>query len=122
MKINKTYDAFIADLGARLRLFIMRTGMNQSEFAEKVNLKQASLSKVVNGKGGMSSDLLYEMAKKFDIDWNWLILGTEINNSEQETNQSSQTINHYEREIDLLKEQIKLKDEIIKLLKEKIEK
>lgn len=120
MKINKNYDEFIADVGSRLRLFIMRTGMNQSEFAEMVALKQASLSKVVNGKGGMSSDLVFQLCKKFDIDWNWLILGMNNESIESKEEKSAfidTTMNHYEREIQLLKEQLKLKDEIIFLLK-----
>lgn len=117
---KKTIEAFNLAIGARLKDFIRKSSMSQKEFCDKINFNPSSLSLVINGKGGMSNDLIYKLYSEFKIDFNWLIGGTNNESVESREGKSSfidTAMNHYEREIELLKEQLKLKDEIIFLLK-----
>lgn len=59
----------------RIKLIRLKLGMNQGEFARKINIVQQQLSKYERGENKPSSDFLAMLASKTDTNINWLLTG-----------------------------------------------
>ena len=126
MKFSGTYDDFIRLVGIRLKAVFAKSEATQSELAAVLNTSQSSLSRILTGKGGLSSELTYQIAKNLDINWNWLILGdpsgldkntyTSILEEPFVGYSTKSETELLKQEIENLKIQLHLKDKIIALL------
>ncbi len=47
-------------------------GLNQNEFAERIGIKQSTLSSYENGNASPSNDVLLTIAKEFNVSLDWL--------------------------------------------------
>lgn len=64
-------------IGERIRRRRERMNMNQSEFAEKVDISVQFLSDIEGGKRGMSADTLYKICQGSDLSADYLLFGRE---------------------------------------------
>jgi transcriptional regulator with XRE-family HTH domain len=135
--LMNSIDDFKIRVGERLKEFIKHQRQNQTEFAEKIGVKNTALSAVTRGKIGISSDLAYTIINFYpELNWDWLFVGRGLMTGDEisevgrpkdaenkETNFSyailEEKIRGLERELRLKDEQLILKDEIINLLKNK---
>lgn len=63
-------------MNERLRQLIQAIGISQKSFAERIKVKQAFISDIVNGRTkGFSIETLSEIAFKFNVNLNWLLTG-----------------------------------------------
>lgn len=56
-----------------LKEFLIERGLNQSEFANKILVKQSQVSEWLNGKCKPGYDILKSIAKNFDISADYLL-------------------------------------------------
>lgn len=133
-------STFKEESGKRLKLYISSKGLTQKEFAESIGIEPTSISRVVKGNNGISSDLAYSIITKYaDLNWNWLLKNegemTMGYNAIEDSPNTIESINVNEKtaeykslreEVIMLRErvkglevQIKLKGDIIDLLKKK---
>jgi transcriptional regulator with XRE-family HTH domain len=64
-----------SEIGERLREFRMRKRLNQSEFAQKIGIEQAALSRIESGNYTLRDDIKEVLFLKFKLDLNWLVTG-----------------------------------------------
>lgn len=63
-------------IGIRIKDARMKLGFNkQKEFAEAVGVSAGFLCQVEKGVKKPSSELLFAMANKFDVNLNWILMG-----------------------------------------------
>lgn len=62
--------------GARIRDLRKAHKLSASMFAAQIHITVQHLSRIENGKKGISTDLLVEIALTFDVSLDYLILGT----------------------------------------------
>ncbi len=67
------YD--IIETGKRIASIRKRNGLTQERFGEKVNCSVVHLANIENGRKGASIELLVDIACKFDVSLDYLILG-----------------------------------------------
>ena len=60
---------------ARLKTLRIELGYKQGEFAQLVGLKQGSYSDIERGKNAINLKILGFLAKNYNVNANWLILG-----------------------------------------------
>lgn len=124
----KNSDDFRSQVGARLKSFIKKEGITQTEFADKLQIANTTLSAVLRGKNGISSDLAHSIINIYpELSWNWLFKGAgvmtgdevEIIGKVKEPETKNTNIALLEERIRGLEKEVALKDEIITLLKGK---
>jgi phage repressor protein C with HTH and peptisase S24 domain len=59
----------------RIRYLIDYLNISQNKFSEKAELSSGLLTKVVNGKGSLSSDSMLKIVNAFGINAHWLLTG-----------------------------------------------
>ncbi len=59
--------------GLLLRGIRVREGYSQQQFAELINITQANLSKMENGKRAIGKEMAKRIAKRFDINYQMLL-------------------------------------------------
>lgn len=122
-----SFEIFKEDVGKRLKLFIKTKKYSQREFCELLEIGETSLSTVIQGRGGLSFELIYKMLLNFkDLDMNWLLSGSypteNSGNFVLGENSGMMQINNppsadvLAERVKALEEQLKLKDQIINLL------
>lgn len=52
-----------------------KLGYNQSKFSEEMNIKQPHLSFIESGKKDVTTKLIFQLVKKFNVSADWLITG-----------------------------------------------
>lgn len=72
------------NIGNRIKFLRTSYSMNQSVFAKRINISQASLSDLEKGKTKPSVDTLINISDQFNISLDWLIKGSFID--KQHTN------------------------------------
>lgn len=65
-------------IGDRIKFLRNSYSMNQSTFANAINISQASLSDLEKGKTKPSVDTLINISDKFGISLDWLVKGSSI--------------------------------------------
>ncbi len=63
-------------IGQRLSEVMSNKGLNQEELAAMINVKQPTISRILNGKTNKSA-MLIQIATALDIDYLWLTTGVE---------------------------------------------
>jgi transcriptional regulator with XRE-family HTH domain len=61
----------------RIKKIRIETGLNQSEFAKKLNISQSAIGYYESGKKKPSAETLEAICNEFDIDGTWLLTGRE---------------------------------------------
>ena len=67
------YDAF--EIGKRIAGIRKQNGLTQEQFAERLYVTLSHISNVEIGKKGASVEMLVDIACKFDVSLDYLILG-----------------------------------------------
>lgn len=71
-----------------LKRFRKRTGLNQTEFAEKININQRQYSRYETGKNSMPVEYAIAICKTFDVSADYLLglsdIDKKYSNDEQE--------------------------------------
>jgi transcriptional regulator with XRE-family HTH domain len=116
--LSGNYEDFLVQVGGRLKKLLLKDGITQTELAETLEISQPALSNIFKGKTGISSNIIFLLVKKYNIDWNYLYMGESAESVKYERNHAEELLQ--DREIELLSEQLRLKNEIIHLLKQKI--
>lgn len=62
-------------IGARVKYTRKIHKLNQVEFSHAIQISQGRLSEIELGKCNPSAETLISIARRFDIDLNWLLLG-----------------------------------------------
>ena len=60
----------------RLALLREELGLNQSEFARKLNVTSAAISKIEKGKGNLTERMMNDISREFMVNKEWLLSGT----------------------------------------------
>ena len=60
----------------RLALLREELGLNQSEFAKKLNVTSAAISKIEKGKGNLTDRMMNDICREFMVNKEWLLNGT----------------------------------------------
>lgn len=60
------------NLGNKIKILRTEVKMNQKEFAEKIGIKQSTLSSYENGNAYPSNEVLLTIAKDFNVSLDWL--------------------------------------------------
>lgn len=129
MFINKLLTK-LDTINDRIKKIREKLGVNQSEFASSLGLKQGSYSDIERGKvETISSPVIFLLQQKYKVNIEYLYTGRgsmfkgeEKNNSEQiSDNQNDPNMEAKEKELQMLRELLKSKDEIIKSKDETIE-
>ena len=68
--------------GKRIAEIRKENGLTQEKFAEELNVSTIHISKVEQGKGGASIELLVDIACKYSVSLDYLIMGKENHNTE----------------------------------------
>lgn len=64
-----------SDMLLRLRMLMKETGLNQTQFAEKINMRQNNLSEILSGKRSIGPNVINKLVISFGININWFITG-----------------------------------------------
>lgn len=51
------------------------TGLNQTQFSEKINMRQNNLSEILSGKRSIGPGVINKIVISLGVDLNWLITG-----------------------------------------------
>lgn len=65
----------ISDMTLRLRELINVSGLNQTQFAQKINMRQNNLSEILSGKRNIGPNVINKLVISFGIDSDWFITG-----------------------------------------------
>ncbi len=65
----------IQSIGDRMRILLHKHRMTQSELAQKIGVSQSAISQMISGKNQPSSELLTSIAREFNLNCNWLMMG-----------------------------------------------
>lgn len=76
IKSSIIYGNNVFFMNNRLKKIINNIGISQKEFAEKIGVKSAFISDIINERAkGFSSETLTKIVKEFNININWLLTG-----------------------------------------------
>ncbi len=64
-------------LGERIQKLRKKNNLNQKEMADKMKIKQSSLSSMENNKALPSLETVISLCKGLEVDANWLLTGVE---------------------------------------------
>jgi len=70
-KMEQTY-------GERLAAAIKLRGLKQADFAQKINITQTAVSKIINGTQYLDFDLAVKACEVLEISLNWLAYGVDM--------------------------------------------
>jgi transcriptional regulator with XRE-family HTH domain len=73
------------NIGNRLKKLRIESGLNQSDFAEKIGVKQSFISKVEKVTAQLTVEHCILIATIFRVDLNWLLTGAERHKGDDET-------------------------------------
>lgn len=59
----------------RLKSLMRATGLNQTQFAEKINMRQNNLSEILSGKRSIGSNVINKLVISLGADLDWLLTG-----------------------------------------------
>ena len=139
MDISTSKEDFHKALGKRLQQFLSERNLTQTQFAAIVGKGISAVNKVIKGKGGISSELIYSIRDNFEMDWKWLITGEGSEHSileepmavysrNQEIKELQDEINYLKKDLEHLQavvidkeEMITDKNTIIAMLQSKLE-
>lgn len=62
-------------IGGRIKKVRIDAGLNQTEFAEKLNLSKSSISIAESDKSSLSKRALIDIGEKFNVNLDWLETG-----------------------------------------------
>lgn len=65
----------ISDMALRLRELMDASGLNQTQFAQKINMRQNNLSEILSGKRNIGPNVINKLIISFGIDADWFITG-----------------------------------------------
>lgn len=65
----------MGDINRRIAIVVSDSKMTNTAFAEKINLTQSTVSRLVSGKQNPSERTIRDIADKFQINENWLRTG-----------------------------------------------
>ena len=65
------------EIGKRIKDIRVKNNLTQATFAESLNISRQVISKVENGNGGVSLDLLDAIVSKYNVSLDYLIYGME---------------------------------------------
>ncbi len=65
----------MADIVLRIKELMKSCGLNQTEFAEKIGMKQQNLSRILNGKANIGEGVINKILLSFDVNKEWLVSG-----------------------------------------------
>lgn len=68
MEINNSQNRRLKEIRKYLE-------MNQSDFSKSIDIDQAHLSQIENGKMSINSKILYILFKKYNVSIHWLFIG-----------------------------------------------
>ncbi len=68
------------EIGKRIKNIRIKNNLTQAIFAESLNISRQVISKVENGNGGVSLDLLDAIVSKYNVSLDYLIYGKEFYN------------------------------------------
>ena len=64
------------DQGIRLKKLIKALNLNQLSFAKSLNVAQPNISRIINGGGNLSLEILNRLAKRHEeVNLHWLLTG-----------------------------------------------
>lgn len=66
------------EIGKRIKDIRVKNNLTQVTFAESLNISRQVISKVENGNGGVSLDLLDAIVSKYNVSLDYLIYGMEF--------------------------------------------
>lgn len=66
------------EIGKRIKDIRVKNNLTQATFAESLSISRQVISKVENGNGGVSLDLLDEIVSKYNVSLDYLIYGKEF--------------------------------------------
>ncbi len=76
IKREEKLNTFFIGLGKRLKEFRIQKEMKQSDFADVCGIERNSISKIENGKRGLTDMMLYNIFIKFpDFDAYYILTG-----------------------------------------------
>lgn len=118
-------------LDQRFKKIMFTLDLNSTALAEKLNLRQSTISKTISGATTPSAKVLIPIGEKLDISLDWLLFGDgemfrskKDSPEEKSENGSNEKIELLEKQIELLNKlvedkdkHIKDQDDLIKLLK-----
>lgn len=64
-----------SDMVLRLKELMDASGLNQTQFAQKINMRQNNLSEILSGKRNIGPNVINKLIISFGIDGNWFITG-----------------------------------------------
>lgn len=64
------------EIGARIEAAIKSRGVRKGDVAEVIDLDGGQFSRMLNGKSGVSIEVILAVSSKFDISLEWLLLGS----------------------------------------------
>jgi transcriptional regulator with XRE-family HTH domain len=67
----------VATFADRIKELREKHGFNQKEFADKIGVTSAHISRAEKGKGGFSQDILAIISQEFSVSLDWLFFGDE---------------------------------------------
>ncbi|MGG4035441.1 helix-turn-helix transcriptional regulator [Paenibacillus cisolokensis] len=68
----------ITSVGEKIKSIRRQNKMTQIEFAQSLEISQATLSEIESGKTKPSFDVLVLLADKYMVDMNWLIINRKV--------------------------------------------
>jgi transcriptional regulator with XRE-family HTH domain len=63
-------------IGSRIRQVRRHQGLTQEEFGERLGISKSSVINYESGKRTPDADLLIDLLRRFNVDAEWLMLGT----------------------------------------------
>lgn len=123
--------------GTRLKQYFSLKNLNQKDFAKSINQSPVNISRVVQGKSGLSTEMVFSITTNYPLlNLDWLLLGRgpmewekaeigEINpqlkvaepQSDYKTTKVEDVLNLLNKRIEDLEKLNETKDEVIELLK-----
>ncbi|MDR2483893.1 MAG: helix-turn-helix domain-containing protein [Treponema sp.] len=73
------------DLSDRIRNIIKESGLNQKEFAKKINVTDSYISKLLRGYSGMSNTTAFLIEELYGYSKDWILHGLEPKMSRKNT-------------------------------------
>ena len=94
-------------IGSRVRKLREENKINQSELAKTLNVTRSNISKYEKGEVGLNFDILYKLAKHFDVSMDYLFGLTEFKKDKIEVDSTYIILSKEAAEKGLTAEQLK---------------
>lgn len=104
LKKNKM-DEDKQEVGSRIREIRRHLGLNQTDFGEKIGLKQNQVAKIESGMQGIDRKVIISLNRIFNIPFDYILLGEGKLMENQKIRDESKDIEDYKKEIEYLKRQ-----------------